>query len=87
MKKIDFGQIIAAKRKEKKLSQPRLAELLKEEGIDIKATSISKWEKNINLPNVLQFLALCEVLEIEDVNATFDILTDKNLYEIGRAHV
>ena len=64
MIKKDFGSIIANKRKDRKLSQPQLAALLCERGLDVKAHSISKWEKNVNLPNVLQFFALCEILEI-----------------------
>lgn len=75
----DFGQVITARRKKKKLSQPQLAELLKSKGIDIKANSISKWEKNVNSPSVLQFFALCEILEIDDINASFGIGTKRSL--------
>lgn len=46
MIKKDFGSIIANKRKYRKLSQPQLAALLCERGLDVKAHSISKWEKN-----------------------------------------
>lgn len=76
----DFGQTIAAKRKEKKLSQPQLAELLNKKGLDVKANSLSKWEKNVNSPNVQQFFTLCEVLEIEDINETFGVAIENNLY-------
>ena len=41
--------------------------------------SISKWEKNVNLPNVLQFFALCEILKISDINKTFQIGTEATL--------
>ena len=68
MIKKDFGSIIANKRKDRKLSQPQLAALLCERGLDVKAHSISKWEKNVNLPNVLQFFALCEILEISSAD-------------------
>ena len=80
MIKKDFGSIIANKRKDRKLSQPQLAALLCERGLDVKAHSISKWEKNVNLPNVLQFFALCEILEISDINRTFQIGTDEKLF-------
>lgn len=80
MIKKDFGSIIANKRKYRKLSQPQLAALLCERGLDVKAHSISKWEKNVNLPNVLQFFALCEILEISDINRTFQIGTDEKLF-------
>lgn len=76
----DFGQTIAAKRKERGLSQPQLAELLNEKGLDVKAHSLSKWEKNVNTPNVLQFFTLCEVLGIEDINETFGVAIENNLY-------
>ena len=80
MIKKDFGSIIANKRKDRKLSQPQLAALLCERGLDVRAHSISKWEKNVNLPNVLQFFALCEILEISDINRTFQIGTDEKLF-------
>ncbi|MDO4647025.1 MAG: XRE family transcriptional regulator [Eubacteriales bacterium] len=76
----DFGQTIATKRKEKKLSQPQLAELLNQKGLNVKANSLSKWEKNVNSPNVQQFFTLCEVLEIEDINETFGVAIENNLY-------
>ena len=82
MIKKDFGSIIANKRKDRKLSQPQLAALLCERGLDVKAHSISKWEKNVNLPNVLQFFALCEILEISDIHRTFQIGTDEKLFSI-----
>ena len=41
----DFGSIISSKRKEHRLSQPQLAALMGERGLDVKAHSISKWEK------------------------------------------
>ena len=40
MIKKDFGSIIANKRKDRKLSQPQLAALLCERGLDVKAHSI-----------------------------------------------
>lgn len=79
MIKTDFGSIIANKRKECKLSQPQLAALMCKNGLNVKAHSISKWEKNVNLPNVLQFFALCEILKISDINKTFQIGTEATL--------
>ena len=76
----DFGSIISSKRKEHRLSQPQLAALMGEHGLDVKAHSISKWEKNVNLPNVMQFFALCEILEITDINKTFQIGNKENLF-------
>ena len=76
----DFGLIISSKRKERRLSQPQLAALMGEHGLDVKAHSISKWEKNVNLPNVMQFFALCEILEITDINKTFQMGNKENLF-------
>lgn len=73
MKNKDFGSIISSKRKEHRLSQPQLTALMRGCGLDVKAHSISKWEKNVNLPNVMQFFALCEILEITNINKTFQI--------------
>ena len=39
-----IGSIIAENRKKKGLSQPELAELLSQQGINITAKAISKWE-------------------------------------------
>ena len=79
MIKADFGSIIATKRKECKLSQPQLAALMCKKGLNVKAHSISKWEKTVNLPNVLQFFALCEILKISDINQTFQVGTEATL--------
>ena len=65
----DFGSIISSKRKEHRLSQPQLAALMGDRGLDVKAHSISKWEKNVNLPNVMQFFALCGRCEFFSVNS------------------
>ena len=73
MSNLNFGQTLATKRKEKGLSQLQLAELMCRTGLTVQSRSISKWEKNINLPNVLQFFALCEILDITDINETFGI--------------
>ena len=67
MIKKDFGSIIANKRKDRKLSQPQLAALLCERGLDVKAHSISKWEKGDALPNPYQLLALSHIFGINDM--------------------
>lgn len=75
-----FGPILAQKRKEKHLSQGDVAEMLTGKGYDAKPYIISKWEKDVNLPNVLQFFALCEILDINNINSTFHISGDNTLY-------
>ena len=80
MKNKDFRSIISSKRKEHRLSHPQLTALMREYGLDVKTHSISKWEKDVNLPNVMQFFALCEILEITDINKTFQIGNKENLF-------
>lgn len=67
-----IGDIINARRKELCLSQSELAGLLLKDGIEVTNQAISKWETGATLPNAKQFLALCRVLEIDDIGGTFD---------------
>lgn len=66
-----FGRIIAAHRKEKKMSQIELAAALTNYGVTVRNTAVSSWEKNTSLPNVVQFLALCKILDITDIYNEF----------------
>ena len=47
-------------RKKKKLSQSDIAKIMK-----VKQNTISQWENDIRIPNVLQALKLAEILEIK----------------------
>lgn len=67
-----IGDIINARRKELCLSQSELAGLLLKDGIEVTNQAISKWETGATLPNAKQFLALCRVLEIDDIGGTFE---------------
>ena len=69
--KKSLGTILTALRREAGLTQPRVSELLSAEGIDIKPAGISKWEKDMTLPNAVQFLALCGIYGVIDVMSTF----------------
>ena len=62
-----IGRIIAENRKKKGLSQPKLAELLSQQGIDVTAKAISKWETDAREPGLHVFLTLCKLLDIEDI--------------------
>ena len=53
-----IGRIIAENRKKKGLSQPELAELLSQQGIDVTAKAISKWETDSREPGLHVFLTL-----------------------------
>lgn len=74
-----IGRIIAENRKKKGLSQPELAELLSQQGIDVTAKAISKWETNAREPGLHVFLTLCKLLDIEDI---YDAYFGKNPYSV-----
>ena len=54
-----IGKFIKEERKNKKLSQEELGELL-----GVSNRSISKWETGVSLPDISFFKSLCEVLDI-----------------------
>ena len=66
-----FGETLCRKRKEKKISQSELAELMTKEGVPISGKSISKWEKGDVTPNIVQFFCLCRLLEIYEIYGDF----------------
>jgi len=68
-----IGEILASRRKEKGFTQTDVLNLLAELGFDFKSLSISKWETDINIPNVNVFFALCEILDFTDINSTFEV--------------
>ena len=74
-----IGRIIAENRKKKGLSQPELADLLSEQGIDVTAKAISKWETDAREPGLHVFLTLCKLLDIEDI---YDAYFGKNPYSV-----
>lgn len=86
MDQAKIGKFIAAKRKEKELTQFTLAEKL---GITDRA--VSKWERGLSLPDASLMLDLCAILEItvgdllngEVVSMeSYNEKTEKNLLEM-----
>ena len=74
-----FGEILAMARKEKNYKQKDVSALLMERyGMDVKAGSISHWEKGDSMPNAWQFLRLCEVYQIKNINETFGVYDQAN---------
>lgn len=65
MRKI--GEIIATYRKQNKLSQSELSELLVKNGYKVGNTAISSWEKNKTEPSASTLLFLCKQLGITDI--------------------
>lgn len=66
-----IGEVIARYRKELGLSQAGLSQKLKEYGISVSTPSVCCWEKNTTMPNALQLLAICEILNITDIYQEF----------------
>jgi len=68
---MNIGQVIAQNRKSKGLSQIDVAKELGRFDIHVGNAAISAWEKGINMPTANQFLALCQILEINDIYTEF----------------
>ena len=60
------GKRIAAARRAAGLSLVALSELLKELGVSVTSSSVSKWELGYTLPNAYQLLAIAHALKIQD---------------------
>lgn len=67
----EIGEVLLAKRKELGLNQTELAEAMTRQGCPVTNQAVSKWEKGATLPSARQLLALCRILEIEDVRGEF----------------
>ena len=81
---MQIGEILAARRREQGLSQAELAQAMSARGFAVSNQAVSKWENGTTLPNARQFLALCELLEIEDIRGTFSAGGDGFLKGLNR---
>ena len=70
MKKETFGNMVAALRKEKGMTQLELAEKM---GVTDKA--VSKWERDLSFPDVSSIPKLAEILEVS-VDELMQVKTD-----------
>lgn len=59
--KIAFGKFIAAKRKEKGLTQAELAQQLY-----VTESAVSKWERGVSYPDITLVTAICSALQISE---------------------
>ena len=66
-----IGGTLAELRKDKGLMQKDIAAMLTERGFKVNAKSIYNWEKGIAQPSIQQFLALCGIFGIDDVQWQF----------------
>lgn len=69
--KFTLGEKITEARIALRLSQQDVADRINKRGVSVTNQKISKWETNYTVPNAIQFLALCDVLHIDDVLGTF----------------
>lgn len=65
------GSKLCAIRKSRGISQKQMAGLLSKRGIKVTNQAVSKWESGSSLPNVVQFLIICDILEIRDISGIF----------------
>lgn len=66
-----IGEIIARQRRELGINQAQLAQDMSLRGFPVSNQAVSKWESGSTQPNARQFLALCEVLGIDDIRGEF----------------
>lgn len=66
-----IGEKLCAARKKQGVSQKRMAALLSQRGIKVTNQAVSKWESGASLPNAVQFLIICDILEISDIGGLF----------------
>ena len=64
---IQLGATLAELRKSKKLMQKELASKMSVYGFDVKAKTIYNWEKGLSQPSIPHFIALCDILDVDDV--------------------
>jgi len=64
---IQLGATLSELRKGKKLMQKELAAKMSVYGFAVKAKTIYNWEKGISQPSIPYFIALCDILDVDDV--------------------
>lgn len=70
----NFGDTLIRLRKEKGLSRIELIKKMEQFGIKTTENMLGKWERNYSIPNVQQFFALCEALDVDNINAAFHVV-------------
>ena len=64
---INLGATLSELRKGKKLMQKEVASRLSDYGFNVKPKTIYNWEKELSQPSIPQFIALCDILDVDDV--------------------
>ncbi|MCD8212353.1 MAG: helix-turn-helix domain-containing protein [Oscillospiraceae bacterium] len=66
-----LGKKLSEARKLRGMSQKDVAASMKNYGNPLTAAAVSRWEKGDTQPSALQFLALCDILQIGDAQSFF----------------
>ena len=64
---ISIGATLTQLRKNKKLMQKDVASKLSDYGFSVKSKTIYNWEKGLAQPSIPHFIALCDILDVDDV--------------------
>lgn len=67
----EIGEVLLRYRKQRNMNQTALAQAMARSGFSVTNQAVSKWETGQTLPNARQFLALCRILQIDDVRGAF----------------
>ena len=62
-----IGETLSELRRNKKLMQKELAARLSVYGFSVSAKTIYNWEKGLAQPSIPHFIALCDILDVDDV--------------------
>jgi len=64
---ISIGATLSLLRKNKKLMQKDVASKLNDYGFNVKSKTIYNWEKGLSQPSIPHFIALCDILDVDDI--------------------
>jgi SOS-response transcriptional repressor LexA len=88
---MNYGTILARLRKDKKLSQPDVSNYISRHSSKAyNRAMVSHWENGVSLPPVEQFLLMCELYGVTDIQKTFrgidtDISEYHKLNSLGKS--
>ena len=88
-----YGDILAALRKENKYTQDEVVEYINKHSTkSYTRQMVSHWEKSVAMPTVEQFLLLCELYSVMDIQKTFrgidpDYRNYSGLNRLGKSKV
>ena len=68
-----YGTILRELRQRKGYEQKEVSKMLCEMGVPTTNSQISRWERDMNNPNMEQFIAICYIYSVKDLFAVFGI--------------